>query len=89
MQVVGGDGKVTTLKNSNEVYVLTASGTDVLTADKGDNGTFVVSGTGWGHNVGLSQWGSRGRAEAGWDYRSILEYYYTGAKVQKISEVMG
>lgn len=89
VQVVGGDGKVTTLKNSNEVYVLTASGTDVLTADEGDNGTFVVSGTGWGHNVGLSQWGSRGRAEAGWDYRSILEYYYTGAKVQKISEVMG
>ncbi len=89
VQVIGGDGKVSALKNTSEVYVLTASGTDVLAAGSGGNGTFIVSGTGWGHNVGLSQWGSRGRAEAGWDYRSILEYYYTGAKVQKISEVMG
>ncbi len=85
--VIGKDG-TSTLSNPAEVYVLTATGTDVLHGG-GDSSSFLISGTGWGHNVGLSQWGSRGRAEAGWTYREILEYYYTGAKVMKIEEVNG
>ncbi len=87
-QVIGADGKIQGLRNPGEVYVLTANGTDALRSES-TSGVFVVSGTGWGHNVGLSQWGSRGRAEAGWDYVSILEYYYTGAKVMNIQEVLG
>ena len=87
-QAIGGNGKSGNLRNPGEVYIITASGKDVLRSTT-SNGVFVVSGTGWGHNVGLSQWGSRGRAEAGWDYKSILEYYYTGAKVLEIQEVLG
>lgn len=36
-------------------------------------------GLGWGHGVGLCQWGARGRALAGQDYRQILQTYYPGA----------
>jgi peptidoglycan hydrolase-like amidase len=37
---------------------------------------FAVSGRGWGHGIGLSQWGAKGYAERGWGYASILAWYY-------------
>ena len=43
-----------------------------------------LSGHGWGHGVGMCQWGAVGRAEAGQDYRRILRAYYSGAEVVKI-----
>ncbi|MCF4113647.1 MULTISPECIES: SpoIID/LytB domain-containing protein [Dethiosulfovibrio] len=45
------------------------------------NGTFLLEGTGWGHGVGLSQWGARALALAGWDAKRIVEYYYPGTVV--------
>jgi stage II sporulation protein D len=41
----------------------------------------VATGGGWGHGIGMCQVGAMGRAEAGQDYRTILEAYYTGARV--------
>ncbi|HEX7124867.1 MAG TPA: SpoIID/LytB domain-containing protein [Thermodesulfobacteriota bacterium] len=38
-------------------------------------------GRGAGHGVGMCQWGARGMALAGHDYRQILEYYYPGARL--------
>lgn len=46
-------------------------------------GVYFFSGLGWGHGVGLCQWGARGMAEAGRDYRSILKHYYPGAEIGK------
>src|SRR4051794_40672666 len=43
--------------------------------------TFVVTGHGWGHGIGMSQWGARGYAEHGWAYRQILRHYYPGAQL--------
>jgi len=40
---------------------------------------YVFAGTGYGHGVGMSQWGARGRALEGQDARTILTSYYTGA----------
>lgn len=37
------------------------------------------SGTGYGHGVGLCQWGAKQRASDGFTYREILAYYYPGA----------
>ena len=39
---------------------------------------FVLAGGGWGHGVGMSQWGAFGQAKAGRDYTDILTHYYTG-----------
>jgi SpoIID/LytB domain protein len=41
----------------------------------------TVWGGGWGHNVGLSQFGSNGRARAGQSFLDILNAYYTGVDV--------
>jgi stage II sporulation protein D len=47
--------------------------------------TFYISGRGWGHGVGMCQWGARGRAEAGQNYSRILAAYYKGINFTKIS----
>src|SRR5215213_5764581 len=43
--------------------------------------TFVISGRGWGHGVGMSQYGAFGYANDGWTYDQILTHYYTGAEL--------
>ena len=40
--------------------------------------TLVVTGHGWGHGIGMSQWGAYGYARHGWKYRRILAHYYPG-----------
>lgn len=40
--------------------------------------TFVFSGRGWGHGVGMSQWGALGFAQRGYGYEQILAHYYRG-----------
>ena len=39
---------------------------------------FNISGRGWGHGIGMCQWGAYGYAKHGWTYRQILSHYYTG-----------
>lgn len=41
-------------------------------------GSFVISGAGNGHNVGMSQWGAYAMAKRGYNYKDILNFYYTG-----------
>ena len=41
--------------------------------------TFEVKG--YGHGVGMSQWGAQGMAQEGYKYYEILEHYYTGTKI--------
>src|SRR3954454_18955811 len=43
--------------------------------------SFVVKGRGFGHGIGMSQYGAQGFALHGWDYRRILAYYYTGTTI--------
>lgn len=46
----------------------------------------IFRGRGWGHGVGMCQWGAFGAANEGLGYKEILEYYYPGAKIEKIKE---
>jgi Stage II sporulation protein len=40
--------------------------------------TFVITGRGWGHGVGMPQWGAYGYAQHGYSYDKILAHYYPG-----------
>src|SRR5438105_1374997 len=42
---------------------------------------FLFKGRGNGHGLGMSQWGARGRAAAGQDYKKILASYYSGTRI--------
>lgn len=44
---------------------------------------FTVFGSGYGHGIGMSQYGSLGLARAGWKAGKILRHYYSGTKVRK------
>lgn len=44
----------------------------------------TLRGNGYGHGVGMCQWGAIGRARAGHDFRTILRTYYPGATVGTI-----
>ena len=44
---------------------------------------FVVRGMGYGHGVGMSQWGAMGRATEGHTYEQILAAYYGGLQPQR------
>jgi stage II sporulation protein D len=46
---------------------------------------FVLKGEGWGHGVGMSQYGALGRAQNGDGYKSILGFYYDGTTVGQTS----
>lgn len=48
-----------------------------------ENGFFVFRGRGWGHGVGLSQWGAQALAGDGWSAERILEHYYPGTAVKR------
>ena len=50
------------------------------TADAGT--LFVIDGRGWGHGVGMSQFGARGYAEAGWSHQRILAHFYRGTELR-------
>ena len=43
----------------------------------------AFDGGGWGHGVGMCQWGAKGMADAGSNTAQILERYYPGAKIVK------
>ena len=42
---------------------------------------FTIRGAGFGHGVGMSQYGAMGYASHGWDYKAILAHYYTGTSL--------
>ncbi len=50
----------------------------------GRDGTIVFNGVGYGHGVGMSQWGAEGMAEKGFKFDEIINFYYPNTKIEKI-----
>src|SRR3989337_1040184 len=63
------------------VVVATASAQPAPPAASPGEALFVVSGRGYGHGVGMSQYGAYGMAKAGHTYDEILGHYYTGIEL--------
>lgn len=49
-------------------------------------GALVATGRGWGHGVGMVQWGAYGKALRGWSASEILAVYYGGLRPQRYPE---
>ena len=45
-----------------------------------DGSALVLEGRGWGHGVGMVQWGAKGKADRGLSYSDILAAYYGGLR---------
>lgn len=48
-----------------------------------DGESYVFTGSGYGHGVGMNQWGARYLGSNGHDYREILAFYYTGVTLAR------
>ena len=44
----------------------------------------TITTKGFGHGVGMSQYGANGMAKEGYDYKKILKHYYSNTKIEKI-----
>lgn len=74
LQVATANG-VQTVPSAQQ-YVLRGGGTTATV--NAVPSSFVFRGSGWGHGIGMSQWGARGMAELGHTYTEILLHYYRG-----------
>lgn len=45
----------------------------------------TFTGSGWGHGLGMSQYGALGMAKQGYNYQEILKYYYNGVIIQPLT----
>ncbi|MBA2708045.1 MAG: SpoIID/LytB domain-containing protein [Gemmatimonadaceae bacterium] len=64
----------------NSTYVTAETTTD----GAGEVSSLTLRGGGYGHGIGMCQWGAIGRARAGQDYQTILTTYYPGTTVGSI-----
>jgi len=55
-----------------------------MTADASIPKAFAFTGGGWGHGVGMSQYGAAAMARYGYNESQILSYYYTGSRVEML-----
>ena len=88
LSAISGSGGLSTL-DGGKVSVITSSGTETVSggttgrkSPRRSDGTFTITGTGNGHNVGMSQYGAKAMAEQGYDYEEILDFYYTDVTIR-------
>ena len=56
----------------------------LITSLRAQEGKLVMAGTGYGHGVGMSQWGAYGMAQAGSTAEEIVTYYFKDVSIEKL-----
>ncbi len=51
--------------------------------------TVVIQTKGWGHGVGMSQFGANGMAKEGKTYKEIVSHYYSGVSIETMEQIEG
>ena len=85
LHAVDGSGQVQSLGEKGTITVITGSGTETLPLSGSgasvSSERYLISGSGWGHNVGMSQYSAKAMAELGFTYDEILKFYFSGVDV--------
>lgn len=90
--------QVLTTTSTGRIKTLTVNGVEFQASDvtkqlglrssyfeiKQEQNTITIHTKGFGHGVGMSQYGAYGMAENGANYREILKYYFQGIEIQNI-----
>lgn len=85
INIIGSKGVISEKSDMKGLNVITAKGTNEITLSSGAQATgngYTIKGTGWGHNVGMSQNGAKAMAEKGYTYDQIIKFYYTGVEIE-------
>lgn len=78
-----------TQSTGNNTQVKTSTGSNIPVsrpASDNNSGTFTITGTGYGHQVGMSQTGAKNMAQQGFRYQDILFFYYTNVELRQRTE---
>jgi stage II sporulation protein D len=51
-----------------------------------ENGVYTLKGRGYGHGVGMSQWGANQMAEQGFTYKQIIQFYYPNTEIHVLEK---
>ncbi len=78
--VLGANGQAVLL-NQSSVVVSAGSETNTLGSKQTPN-QVTFTGHGYGHGLGMSQWGAKKMAEQGFSFEQILTHYYTGTHIE-------
>ncbi len=85
VRIVGASNTVT-IERENAIRLALGDLPSALFMVSAEGDSFVFTGAGRGHGVGLCQHGARGRAEAGQSYEQILAHYFRGARIETLSQ---
>ncbi|HEV8447399.1 MAG TPA: SpoIID/LytB domain-containing protein [Gemmatimonadaceae bacterium] len=77
----GNDIRFVLRKPGGEILESTYFSVATAPAPDGSLARLTLHGMGYGHGVGMCQWGAIGRARAGQDFREILQAYYPGTTI--------
>lgn len=95
LYVISGSGTVS--QAGDDLYTISGSGSvSALEPDSGSSGgsnegggtvtvsgsSYVFDGAGWGHQIGLSQYGANAMARLGYTGEEIVEFYFPGTRVE-------
>lgn len=75
LQVISGSKTVSQVNGGSDSFVVMNNSSQFRVATKEPN--YILWGGGWGHGLGMSQWGAYGMAAEGYKYDQILTHYYT------------
>ncbi len=76
-QILSANGK----RDVKNVKVVQGGDYEVYEGGKVGQTGLILVGYGWGHNIGMSQWGAKIMAERGHNYEEILKFYYEGTEI--------
>lgn len=79
--VRGNDVRYVLRQPGGEILNSTLFSVETQSASDGSLTRLIIHGNGYGHGVGMCQWGAIGRARAGQDFQTILRTYYPGTTV--------
>lgn len=82
---ITGDQGAHTFKGSELRSALDLRSTRFTIQIDKSSGQVKISGFGFGHGVGMSQWGARSLAEQGWNFEQILEHYYQQTAIAQLA----
>ncbi len=75
-----------------EFYVDLGLNSDLFNVTSVGGGTVSIEGQGWGHGIGMGQWGALGYAigqdndEGNWTYKQIVDHYYGPAELTTLAD---
>ena len=83
MSAAGSDHGATGREVREKLDLRSSQFTLAVTGD-----TVKITTYGYGHGVGMSQWGANGMAKEGYTTTQILKHYYTGISFQQVSHFL-